>query len=116
MQRLEVPHACAGLGVERDRAVGEKICTVSVASVEIEGSRAETGENQTSVDVNTETTPSIRCTTVFPRIALPSLVTKFPRTGHRAKPPDFAAAVNVKGADVAGRCKFRPFAAGDADD
>ena len=45
-QRLEVPDALAGPGVERDRAVRKQIIAVAVAAVEVEGGRPQAGEDQ----------------------------------------------------------------------
>ena len=116
MQRLKVPDALAGPGVERDRAVREQVVAAAIAAVEVEGRRAESGEDQPALLVDAEPTPGVGPAPVLPGIALPGLVSELSRTGHGVEPPEFLARADVERPDVPRRGDAGPFSAGDADD
>ena len=116
-ERLKVPDAFAGLGVERDGAVGEEIVAEPVAAVKVKRRRAETGENQSALHVNTQATPGIGPASVFPGgVAFPGFVSELAGLGNSVKAPDLFTGSDVECANVARRGDRRPLVARDADD
>jgi hypothetical protein len=85
--RLEMPDAFAGAGVERDHRVGEEIVAVPVAAVKIEGGRAGRYEDQSALDIDRRAAPRIRATAVVPGILRPGLVAEFSGPGHGVEAP-----------------------------
>ena len=115
MERLEVPDALFRPGVERDGAVGEEIVALPVASVEVEGGRAQSREDQSAFRVDAEPTPGVRRASDFTGIVVPRLVSEFSPTGHGPKSPNLRAGADVKRPDISGRGDAGPLITGDSD-
>ena len=116
-QRLKVPDALAGLGVERDRAVREKIIAVPVAAVEVKGGRPQPGEHHARDSTSTLKPPqALTAPRPFHESPFHVSCAEFPRPGHGPEPPDFLARANVERSDVSRRGDPGPFPARNADD
>src|SRR5439155_3754278 len=66
MNRLEMPEALAGAGVQGEGAVGKKVVAFSISAPEIGGNRAGTAEEDAVFRVERKSTPRIGGAALFP--------------------------------------------------
>ena len=103
MHALEVPHALAGLRVERHQRLGEQVGAGPMAAVEVVGRRAERQVDVAELFVGRHVRPHVGAAGVGPRIVAPRLVAELALLRNRMNRPQPLAGAHVEAADVAAR-------------
>src|SRR3954463_2985657 len=112
MHSLEMPNALARSGIQREQGVGKKICSDSIAAIEVGRRRTGRDVNDSASDIDAHARPRIRSARRFPRVGRPCLVPELSRMRYSVKRPANLSGVHVESANVSGR---RTFLFTDAD-
>ena len=103
MHALEVPHALAGLRVDRHDRLGEQVLAGTMTAVEIVRRRAERQIHVAELLVGRHVGPHVGAAGVGPRIVAPRLVAELALLRNRVNGPQLLAGAHVEAADVAAR-------------
>ena len=101
--RLEVPHAPAGRGIEGEQRVGVKVVADAIGAIEVRGRRPGRDVDQPALGVHRHAGPVVRRPAVGPGVLWPRLVARFTGMRDGVERPSQRAGADVVGADVAGR-------------
>ena len=103
VDRLKMPHALAGVGLQREQRVGEQVVALAIRAVEIECRRTGGDEDQAALFVEAHAGPVVGRADVLPGVLGPGVVAEFAGMRNGVERPADLAGADVVGADVAGR-------------
>ncbi len=110
MDGLEVPHALAGLDVERDQRIREQVVARPPTAIPRGRGRRQRDIDVTELFIGRHRIPRAEVAGDFPRIVAPRVVAELAGPRHHVKRPQELAGFGVEAADVLGR-RFLPVAA-----
>src|ERR1700751_1919817 len=116
MHSLEMPKTLAAAGVQRQQAVGEKIVTDAITTVEIKSGRAGGNVDDSANRIERHASPVVGGSAGFPGVRRPGVIAEF--TGKRngvERPAEFSGA-HIESANVARRSGKRFRLASGEDD
>src|SRR6516165_10810151 len=102
MNKLEMPKASAGGGIESEKAIGEQILTDAVSAPEIERSGTRGHVDHTAVLIERHAGPTICSTNMHPGIRRPGLRSGFARVRDCVEGPDDFAGADVISTEMTG--------------
>ena len=103
MHGLEVPQPLAGLGVEREQAVGEEVLPDPIGAIEVVVRRAGRHIDDAALLVDRHRSPVVGAADVLVRLFRPGVVAELAGLRNRVELPHLLPGDDVVGADVAGR-------------
>src|SRR5262249_60802035 len=98
-----MPDALAGVRIQTQERVGEKVVAMPVRPVKIESRRTGRREDQPMSLIDNQPRPIVSAADVSPGVFRPGLVTELARVRDRVKRPSLFTSANVERADVARR-------------
>src|ERR1700730_16919833 len=108
MNRLEVPHPLAGLGLQTDEALGEQVVPRAIDAVIITAWRGRRQVDVIEVRVVCHPAPDVRAAVQLGRIAQPRVVTELAGLGDRVEGPQTFPRASIEGMDASGRARPTP--------
>ena len=103
MDRLEMPDALAGLGVDADDALGEQVVPMPHPAVPVVGRRAGREIDVAELLVDGHRSPDVRVSAVAPRLVLPGIRPELVALRNGVEDPLHLAGARVEAAHVPGR-------------
>src|SRR5437762_384305 len=99
MRGLEMPKAGSCPCVQRQDAVAEKICSLTIPPVEIECRRAGGGEHPAPLEIDAHPAPVVGASRALPGIAGPCIVPEFSGLGDGMEYPAALARAGIEGSN-----------------
>src|SRR4051794_15177652 len=84
---LTMPDPLSGARFESDHGICVQIVAEPVATVKIIRGRTESGKYDASAQVDPHAAPGVHAAAIFPAVALPGLMPRFPWPRNRVKSP-----------------------------
>ena len=116
MNKLKMPEPLAGLGIQRQQAIGIQILAQTVATPEIEGCRAGRAEHDPPGFIEREARPHIGAADITVRLGGPGLVARLAGLGDGVEAPRQFSGANVESPYRAWSRRGRAFAQAHAHD
>ena len=102
MDRLKVPNAFAGAGIEGEHTVAEQVHAFAIGSVEIETGRTRRAKYPTALGIQSETAPRIRSTIGLTVLPVPSVIAELAGLRQGVENPTKLTGAGIVGANVSG--------------